>query len=230
MTGLDDDDVYSADGEGCFQWNDISLPLIALILTMVRFCICKRMMPSALKVFCLTSYHLDYAAGLERSVSEVARVVRSDRTEASLLEPVSGVYDCVMKEHEIVDKKTADIICGGAITESTMTLIFTLDNDTNGGKSIKGRRSSNRTNGGFYTIEEGFVAPSGMAYWVERSSKQSILVSGTFRGDYFEGEWLTSDATRGRHTKFTLRDKVEADLAVPFGAEESFSAITVSTE
>jgi hypothetical protein len=221
------DDVYS-NVEG-FHWYDISLPLIALILTMVRFCVWKRMMPSALQVFCLRSYQRDYAAGLAGSVSEVARAVRSDRTEASLLEPASGVYDCVMKEYEIVDKKTADIICGGAVTESTMTLIFTFDIDTNGGMSIKGRRSSNRTNGGFYTIEEGFVASSGMAYWVERSSEQSILVSGSFRGGYFEGEWLTSDATRGRYTKFTLRDKVEADLAVPFGAEESFSTIPAST-
>jgi hypothetical protein len=224
-----DDDVYS-DGEQGFHWYDISLPLVALILTMVRFCVCKRMMPSTLQVFCLRSYQRNYAAGLAVSVSEVARTVRSDRTEASLVEPASGVYDCVMKEHEIVDKKTADIICGGAITESTMTLIFTIDVHTNGGMSIKGRRSSNRTNGGFFTIEEGFVASSGMAYWVERSSKQSILVSGSFRDDYFEGEWLTSDGTRGRYTNFTLRDKVEADLAVPFGSEESCTTIPASTE
>ena len=230
MAEHDDDDVYS-DVEGFRHWNDISLPLIAMILTMVRFCVCKRMMPSALQVFCFRSYQRDYAAGLAGSVSEVARAVRSDRTEASLLEPASGVYDCVMKELEIVDKKTADIICGGGtITESTMTLVFTFDIDTKGGMSIKGRRSSNRTNGDFYTIEEGFMASSGMAYWVERSSKQSILVRGSFRGDYFEGEWLTSDATRGRYIKFTLRDKVEADLAVPFGAEESFNTIPASTE
>jgi hypothetical protein len=219
------DDVYS-DVEGSHY--DISLPLIALILTLVRFCVCKRMMPSALQVFCLKSHQRNYAAGFAASVSEVARAVRSDRTEASLLKPASGVYDCVMKEHEIVDKKTADIICGGTITESTMTLVFT-DIETKGG-TFNGRRSSNRPNGGFYTIEEGFVASSGMAYWVERSSKQSILVSGSFRGDYFEGEWLTSDATRGRYTNFTLRDKVEADLAVPFGAEESFGTTPASTE
>jgi hypothetical protein len=222
-------DNVSSDGQG-FQSYDISLPLIALILTMVRFCLCKRMMPSALQKFCLKSYQRDYAAGLRGSASEVARAVRSDRTETSLLEPASGVYDCVMKEHAIVDKKTADIICGGAVTESTMTLIFTLDIDTNGGMKIKGRRSSNRANGGFYTIEEGFVASSGVAYWVERSSTQSILVSGSFRGDLFEGEWLTSDATRGRYTKFTLRDRVEADLAVPFGSEESLSTIPALTE
>ena len=131
-----------------------------------------------------------------------------------------------MKDFEIVDRKNADFSCGGAITESTTTLIFAFDIDTKGGMSIKGRRSSNRTNGGFYTIEEGFVASSGMAYWVERSTKQSILVRGSFRGDHFEGEWLTSDATRGRYSKFTLRDNVEA---VPFGAEESFSTIPAST-
>jgi hypothetical protein len=213
-TMTDHDDDYSGGG---FHWDDLSLPLIALILTMVRVYLSKR--------FMLKSYQRSYAAGLAGSVSEVARAVRSDRTEASLVEPASGVYDCVMKEHQIVDRKTADIICGGAVTESTMTLIFTLDIDTNGGMSIKGRRSSNRTNGGFYTIEEGFVASSGMAYWVERSREQSILVSGNFRGNFFEGEWLTSDATRGRYTKFTLRDKVEADLAVPFGAEESVSMV-----
>jgi hypothetical protein len=33
--------------------------------------------------------------------------------------PDSGIYDCVIKEHEIDDKKTTDTMCGGAVTEST---------------------------------------------------------------------------------------------------------------
>jgi hypothetical protein len=53
---------------------------------------------------------------------------------------------------------------------------------------------SNRTNGGFFTIEEGFVAFSGIAYWVERKGRdQSILGNGM---EAFEMNILKDNGSR----------------------------------
>jgi hypothetical protein len=63
----------------------------------------------------------------------------------------------------------------------------------NGGMSIKGRRPSNRTNGGFYIIEEGFVALT--VCILGRKDIKVYSLSEVAFVDCFEGEWLTSDAT-----------------------------------
>lgn len=205
-----DDDLWTGEDSHTYSWFSFKLLLIVLI---VLVCFRGRI-NSRLRLYRAKPSKRNYASGFAGSVSQVAHTIRADCTEALFEGPASGIYDCEMKEHEMTDKKTADIIRGGNITASTITLVFTNDSETSGGMSINGRRCISRTTGGgFYTIEEGCVASSGVAYWVERSSEQSILVSGCFRGDSFDGEWLTSEGARGRYTKFTQREKVEADGA-----------------
>ena len=84
--------------------------------------------------------------------------------------------------------------------------------DESNGWSIQGTRKSKGE--AFYAITEGFVAPSGKAYWVETSSYQSLLVSGEYFGGQFCGEWLSSSGDRGRYTDFQHVKLLEANTAI----------------
>jgi hypothetical protein len=141
------------------------------------------------------------------AIQETAAIVHEHEGEESTENFESGVYQVELKETCIADKRTDDILCGGTQNRSILTLVV-LHAESNGW-SIKGFRKAEN----HYSIEEGFIAGSGKAYWVERSSEKSFLVCGDFIGkNSFSGEWLASDGSRGCYTEFHLVDPVEIPI------------------
>jgi len=160
--------------------------------------------------------------GFLETVEYTANTVRKDRTEPSSSEPMSGGYRCVMKDQEITDKKTNETVSGGgpAIVFSVQ-LKFTYDIESKGW-SIAGKRL---TKNDCFEIEQGFVAFSGKAYWVERCGDVRLLANGYFKGNSFYGEWLSSSGIRGRYHEFKRyqdpEKKLEAFVAVPLDQPRS---------
>ena len=137
---------------------------------------------------------------------------------SSAKDPESGVYQVDFRETAILDSKSNNVLYGGFLNRSVLTIQLTRDVEPNGW-SIQGSRKGAEKD--FYVISQGFVSPSGKAYWVETSNHQTILVSGVFQGDTFtEGEWLSSNGDRGRYTDFRRLEVVLADTAVVPNNEE----------
>lgn len=169
-------------------------------------------------------------AGFQQTVKTTAALVHQDNGEPSTRDPESGVYNVDMREISISDSKTSNILYSGFVSPSVLTVQVTRDVEANGW-SIQGTRKT--TGRDFFIISEGFVAPSGKAYWVEttRSNYQSILVAGVFRGEEFtDMEWLSSKGDRGRYTEFRQAKEVEADTAILLNSEASTSNNSKSPE
>ena len=154
--------------------------------------------------------------GFLKTVEFTAITVRNDQTEPSSSEPMSGGYRCVMKNQEITDKKTNETAYGGGPPVAfAVQLVLTYDIESKGW-DIGGKRI---TKNGCFEIEEGFVAFSGKAYWVEKCGDFRLLASGYFKGNSFTGEWIDSCGVRGRYQEFKRFQepdkKLEAFVAVP---------------
>jgi hypothetical protein len=147
----------------------------------------------------MPSRPLNYSWGFEKSVEETKQAVLADDGFVRERLPSSTQeLKCVFRQFGITNKKTNETVVEGSNTSCTLKLVFSADGT---GLMIRGSRSGSGKDS-FYAIEEGFVAATGRAYWVERGKgDSSILVSGEFYGDDFSGEWLSSAGYRGRVDK-----------------------------
>ena len=149
--------------------------------------------------------------------------------------PLPGTFEVELREYGVTDKKSGDTL-GGNITRSKLHLTFieeeyygAASNGTCGWKIRGSRRnhignigtdglpiiekSTKSTSGSFLAIEQGFLSPTGEAYWVERgsASQPSVLAvvqftsmnsgseGGTGGCEGFVGEFLSSENTNGRY-------------------------------
>lgn len=157
--------------------------------------------------------------GFQEIVRTTADCIKNEYIgDPSIQHPKSGVYHVNARETAISDSKTNTMLHGGFEKPSILTIQVTPISDVDGW-SVQGTRKT--TGKEFYVISEGFVSPSGKAYWVETCSCQSILVCGDYRGETFMGEWLSSNGDRGRYTDFQQVKVVEADTAIVMGSEAS---------
>jgi len=149
--------------------------------------------------------------GFQNTVRATANVIHQENGKPSIKDPESGVYHVDVRETAISDSKTNNLLYGGFENPSVLTIQVMVDEESDGWL-VQGTRKC--TGKGFYVISEGFIAPSGKAYWVETSNYQSILVSGDYSGDEFSGEWLSSNGDRGHYTYFRRVSVVQADTAI----------------
>lgn len=142
------------------------------------------------------------------SVEDVARQVRAERIFRGE-KPVQvklGSYRARIQEQKISDKKTNEIVHGGQSLSDDDSILRLLRSESQSNScSIQGTRSGRQE---FFTIEEGCVAFTGRAYWVEQTNeRETHCVSGYFQGDSFTGEVLTVDGLRGHVTAVLMADE-----------------------
>lgn len=156
-------------------------------------------------------YRQSMESNFLRTVKLTADVIRQDQGKAYSTPPESGIYEVDVRELTISDSKSNNLLHGGFSDPSVLTVQVKPDDKSNGW-TIQGTRKSKGK--AFYAISEGFVAPSGKAYWVETSNYQTLLVSGEYAGGQFCGDWLSSNGNRGRYTEFHRVNVLKADTAI----------------
>ena len=141
--------------------------------------------------------------GFQKSVDYIAKNVRGGTPSlngtvlvASTCPAVSGTYKSVMKSQQITQSHDP-LMPEVPLLECLTELLITRARDAPAGWILSGRRFGGVEN---WEIEEGYISPSGQAYWVEQSiTGDRILVHGTFSNmTSFRGEWLKSCGERGR--------------------------------
>lgn len=203
----------------CTESSQIFLHLLIILIGIVgvkrlkRYCVSRLRHGSA-------RYGQSMAAGFQQTVKGVASHIHRDGGEPCTKKPESGVFQVDIRETAISDRKTSTLLHGGLEKRSVLTVQVTPDVES-GGWSVQGTRTTTGKQG-FYVISEGFIAPSGKAYWVETGNSESILVSGDYQGDVFSGEWLSSNGDRGRYSDFRRENVVEADTAIVLSNNEVF--------
>lgn len=163
--------------------------------------------------------HSTYADGLLSVAKQAEATVRA--SHGQVVEFIEGAFDVELKEHAIVDKKTDAVFVGGSTTTSRLFLQADTIDVESSSVAHKKLRGTRRQSSGFFVIEQGLVAPTGHAYWVEHGRGLRVLTVGEFIGDGFHGEWLDSLGRRGRYAQF---ERVSADepivaVGVPLGQE-----------
>jgi hypothetical protein len=164
--------------------------------------------------------------------STTAAAAASDVEEAHALrkQPADGIFQVHAPAFNIVHKKSGDVLHGNSSQSGRSILSVTYHPRVDkagkggGGWTLQGTRRGVRMDGpaqspqrspppALYAIEEGLrVASTGKAYWVEKNSKVAILVVGTWRGDTFDGEWLSSTGKRGPYSDCTRIEKDDKHL------------------
>ena len=150
------------------------------------------------------SYLMSMKDGFQKSVDYIAKNVRGGTPSlngtvlvASTCPAVSGTYKSVMKSQQITQSHDP-LMPEVPLLECLTELLITRERDApSAGWMLSGRRFGGLGN---WEIEEGYISPSGQAYWVEQSiTGDRILVHGTFSNmTSFRGEWLKSCGERGR--------------------------------
>jgi hypothetical protein len=154
--------------------------------------------------------------GFQKSVDYTAKHVRGDNTHslkgavqvpvlvASTCPAVSGTYKTGVKFEQITQFQKP-LLREVPLLECQTELLITRETDGTAGWTLSGRRPDSLGN---WEIEEGYLSPSGQAYWVEHGiMDHRILVHGNFgkfaHGNSFLGEWLSSSGERGSFVEFT---------------------------
>ena len=158
--------------------------------------------------------------------------------------PLPGTFEVELREYGVTDKKSGETI-GGNVTRSKLQLTFVEEEwygtNTPCGWKIRGSRhnhlgddadddydsvdkkvASSSSSGSFHAIEQGFLSPSGEAYWVERgcsASQPRVLAVVQFTpssGDEtstgcrgFVGEFLSSENTNGKYVDCMEEFRIE---------------------
>jgi hypothetical protein len=146
--------------------------------------------------------------GFQKTVDYTAQKVRGDTPSlngtvlvASTGPAVSGTYKSVVKFQQIAQFQKP-LLPEVPLLECQTELLITRERDAPAGWILSGRRFGELGN---WEIEEGYLSPSGQAYWVEHSiTDDRILVHGKFTNmTSFRGEWLNSCGERGKFVEFT---------------------------
>lgn len=217
------------------QYYDDLVPKLALGLV-VLFPIAYFYVRHRQKIFCERSYP-PLPAGKSRGFRFIVRQsaqqieTEADSTAAATSTwlwsqpPADGIFQVHAPAFSIVHKKSGDVVHGNSSQSGRSILSITYHlraapgKGVGGGWTLQGTRRGVRVDGpvqspqrspppALYAIEEGLrVASTGKAYWVEKNSKVAILVVGTWRGDTFDGEWLSSTGKRGPYSDCTRIEK-----------------------
>jgi len=177
-----------------------------------------------------------------RSVRDRVKVV-TDIEDTSVVKhrifvspPPGGIYQVEDRKYGIVDKKTDESFIEGNLYQTRMHLIFQeikkQEKEDIFGWSIRGTRSCGKE--GNFTIRDGFVSSlSYEAYWEEEMGSVRRIVKGHFlvpekkskresnsldesnsSSVSFDGEWLSSDGTRGKFLEFRRIESVETGIPI----------------
>jgi hypothetical protein len=178
--------------------------------------------------------------GFAKTVDTVAKQVKlknnhsgkqasSSRKQTPTIPLLTGKYKCVMRFQEITGRYDKTTVYGNTAPVAYVLNLVVQEEDSNknNGRLLSGSRLDG--DGNTWTLEEGYMNNhSGEAYWVEHCQEMRILAHGKFvaaKGvssvsSSFEGEWMSSDGTRGRYSEFvyippTSKQEREVYVGVP---------------
>jgi hypothetical protein len=189
----------------------VFLPLTYFFVRHRRAIFCERSSYSAMPTGKIRGFAFivrQTAAQFEQKAASCASAAEvKDPSTAPPPEP--DLFQVHAPESSIVHKKSGDRVHGTGASGRSILSIAYVARAQGGGWSLKGtRREMDGKQRSLYAIKEGLrVASTGKSYWLERNSKVDILVVGTWRGDAFEGEWLSSTGKRGPYGDCTRIEK-----------------------